>query len=167
MATNLDKVLENFYWRIGATAPTYSGSARTVGRFREWDPEGGTDPSKGTGWTRRFWVEWRDSGEDADAAAVMRESDHVFRVHVLYPRRQGSHRRTQAMIAQDRHDLIKTLRGQIRVDHRLGYDDDHSTADIGLMRRKRMGDELRPFPGNNKVYQFSTDWLCSVREDET
>jgi len=167
MATLLHRVLDNFYWRIGAISPTYSGEGRPVGRFRAWDVEDGRDPAKGTGWTRRFWVEWLGSDEDIGATTnEIREAWHTYRVHVIYPRRQGSHRRTMAMIAQDRHDLCRHLRGAIATDHRLGYDDDNPTTNIGLAKRVRTGDELRLLAGNDKIYELVLEWTCFVLETE-
>ena len=164
MATYLHHVLSNFYWRIEAIDPTYEG--RAVGRFRQWDPNIGLDPAKGSGWTRRFWVEWNGSGIDNDAAAVLRESDHTFTVHVLYQQQQP-HREVMEMIALDRHDLVKTLRGQIPTDHRKGYDDDNPTTNIGLMSRRRSGDDLRPFDPNPRIWEYRIEFTCTVREDET
>ena len=164
MATSLHRVLDNFYWRIQSISPTYTG--RVKARFEEWDPDIGLDPAKGSGWARKFWVEWNGSGPTNDAAAIQRESDHTYVVHVLYPRK-GPHRETMDMIAQDRHDLEKTLRGQIPTDHRLGYDDDNTTTNIGLMSRRRAEDDLRPFPLNNEIWELRMEYECSVREDET
>ncbi len=166
MATDLDKVLLNFYWRIESIDPTYTGSV-VVDRFRRWDPEIDSRPDEGTGWARRFWVEW--VGSDADGMSTsdpLREANHLYRVYVFYPR-TGQNLETQRLVALDRHDLIKMLRGQIGTDHRLGYDDDHQATNIGLLSRKRQRDILEPFTENTQILLYSMEWLCSVRESET
>lgn len=168
MATLLHRVLDNFYWRITSTSPTYSGSARAVARFREWDPTDGKDPTKGSGWTRRFWVEWTGSDADEGATSVeLREAWHTYRVHILYSRKNHSHRALMDMIVQDRHDLCRTLRGGIATDHRLGYNDDNATTEIGLAKRYRTGDELRLLDANGQVFEAVTEWKCYVQETET
>lgn len=166
MATSLDKILLNFYWLIEAIDPTYTSSVVT-GRFRRWDPEIDAAPDEGTGWARRFWVEWMGSGSDDGATSdPLREAPHTFRLYVFYPR-TGQHLETQKLVVLDRHDLTKTLRGQIATDHRRGYDDDHPTTAIGLILRKRTGDQLLPHETNDRILLLTMEWLCDIAEDET
>ncbi len=166
MASMLRYVLENFYWRIQAITPSYVGPARAVERFEPWDPQDGRTPTTGSGWTRKFWVERIGSGQDTGATSdVLRESEHIYHTHVLYD--NAKHRRTQAIICDDRDNLAKVLRGVIGTNYRLGYDDDNSTTDIGLMKRWRGDDRTIDYLGDSAIKQVTTEWYCSVREDET
>jgi len=167
VATLLPYVLDNFYWRIEAITPTYT-DALVVARFCECEPPGIETPGEGSGWARRFWVDRVESGDNGtDTDATARDAEHLYIVNVYYPvPALGGHRRASRVIDFDRHDMEKTLRGRIPAyDHRLGYDDNNSTTNIGLTLRKRRRDGTNK--GNPAIWVYSAEWLCSIREDET
>ena len=165
MASNLHLILENFYWRIRTTVPTYEGNM--VQRFVEWDTEDGQNPSNSSGWARRYWVDWLGSNPDDGATSEpLREANYTFRVHIIYPD-TGQHRRTTKAAMQDRNVVHKTLRGQLGANGLRGYDEDNTTTALGLMLRKRTGDELAPYQGSTKIQMLTMEYLCSIAEDES
>jgi len=167
MSSNADLVLKNFAWRIGAIAPTDLATCREG--FEKFNP-GKESPRSGSGWTRRFYIEWLDSGPDIAATCDnQREAWHFFRVHVYYVAGGSDWEAWQALVLQDRHKIRECLRAQANpdtgVDNRLGYDDSHSTTDIGLYERQcDPGDELNK--ENEKLWRYSSQWRCKIRESE-
>jgi len=159
MATNLHRVLLNCAWRTAAVVPTNTTSPL---RFEEYDPIVVPDPPDTSGFTRKFYWQWISSDEDVETTDyTRREAHHLLRLVVEYPLRYPW-TAMQAMIVQDRHDLAKALRDQ---RNRLGYDDDHTTTDIGLYIRKRAGDKIDR-NDHPRFWHYVADWRCKVREDE-
>lgn len=167
MSSNAGLVLKNFAWRIEAITPTDLATCRN--RFEKFSP-GKETPKVGSGWTRRFYVEWLDSGPDIAATSDnQREAWHIFRVHFYYAVGSGDWEIWQALVLQDRHKIRECLRAQANpvtgVDNRLGYDNSHSTTDIGLSERQcNPGDELSK--EDEKLWRFSYQWRCKIRESE-
>lgn len=164
MATQLHNLARNTAWRMEAITPTFTG--RAVPRFQRYDPIlTKIQPKKESGWTRKFYVDWEGSSEDGGATdAEIREAVHIIRVHIEYPP-LGPWETLHDMILQDRHDVVRVLRGIVGTDYRLGYDDSNSTTDIGLMGRFRVRDSLDK-NSNPDVWRLTLEFACHVREDE-
>jgi hypothetical protein len=151
-----DRVYQNFIWRISNTAPTNELSPN---RFRNFDPQKKT-PRAQSGDTRAYYLE-RVRADENSAATDMdrREAWHDYYLHVFYPT-VYPWRDLQKMIAQDRHDLVKTLRS---LPNRLGWSDEFPDYEIGLYERQRESDTTETI---GDVYEMVIHWRCKIREEE-
>ena len=167
MATNLHRVLQNYAWRVESISPSVSGlvsGARVNGQFREYDPNKEPEPQQSTGWSRRFYVEWMGSdGDEFATDADRREAVHQIRLTVVYPV-VYEWKALQMLIAQDRHEINKTLRSRGRA-YVKGYNDSNTSTDIGLYLRRRRGDVVDK-KTHNGVWLYIVEWDNTIRESE-
>ena len=109
-------------------------------------------------------MQWDGSDEDIDMSDMSeRNAHHTYRLVIVYSVGPDGLKWTDAhdIIAQDRHDLILTLRNQ---GNRVGYDADNTTTDIGIMHRWRVSDDLAT--GNPTTWTLEQRWRCTVNEAE-
>lgn len=94
---------------------------------------------------------------------TQREAVHLIRLHVEYPA-IAPYLSLARQVLLDRHDLLKTLRDPAT---RLGYDDSHTTTDIGLMVRTRTRDVLdKDTDTRYRQWRYTSEWACAIRESE-
>ncbi len=157
MSTYLHLIIKNFRWRIESISPT-SDLVRQL--FRFWDPTYEEDEDESSGFSRSFYVEWNGSEPDSAATdADRREAWHRFTVNLIYPvtlNYQDMH----VLIAQDRHDVIETLRAD---ENRVGYDDNNSTTELGLYNRYCDGDDLIK---EENIWILAQRYRCLIEESE-
>jgi hypothetical protein len=156
MAAQIHSVLGNFYYRIGLIQPT----SKLVNQSFSYriDPAV-VGEEYHSGLMRAYYVEWISSGPDEWATAInRREADHRYHVTVYYPM-VLPWAEMHEIISCDRHDMLIALRGS---NNAVGVDGD-PTLNVGLMHRKRMGDQLTR---DSDVWMFTTSWACKILETE-
>lgn len=160
MAATAQLVFENFIWRIESKTPTDT-SVLTEGFLYS---SGYKVPEETR--PRSFSVLWNSSGEDAMAGGDPivedlsgRIADHQYTVEVYY-RAEFGDRDLQKVILLDRHDIAKQLRDPALF---VGYDDDNSSASLGVCDRKRVSDEIER---GEVVWTYRSVWALIISEDE-
>ena len=161
--SDLSSTVENFIWRIENISPTNPIPDRP---FR-YAPEKNFDPDKSKGVARVFEIFWLGSGEDGagepgGGVTDIREriADHEFEVQIAYSTSYLP-RELQQIVAQDRHDVTAALRN---MDNVVGTSDSNSTANIGLIGRNRIRDNLDR--SGTHTWYLRQSWVATIREDE-
>jgi hypothetical protein len=166
MSASANLVYANFVWRIEAVDPT----ASTIGkdRLHAIDPRAihGTDPRTSSGLTRGFVVTWKGCGPQnvVGGAAICdtsssRFADHAFEVAYYYTSKL-KWEDAQKLLLSDRHDGIKALRYP---SSWVGYDDSHTTTDIGLENRTIESEEIEQ---TDDYVVLRQQWRCAIEETE-
>ncbi len=165
MASTLNRVLQNFVWRMDAITPT---DATIIGqnRFIQTDPFR-IDPEQSSGLTRHYSVLWMGggSGQTVGEEGVIdgltdREATHTIELRTYYHPSKIKFDRLQLAIAQDRHDILKTLRDP---DTFVGYNASNTATDIGLLDRYNT-DETVDY--SDTLITVTYGWQCIIRESE-
>lgn len=157
MATQLDKILQNFVWRIEQIAPTSTLETKLFRSFDPWKLKG----QESSGLQRGFFVTWAGSEADLDVQdGATRTAKHRIAVSVIYAP-QVPYLQVQQLVVLDRHDLLKQLRNP---DSWKGYSDSNPTDELGLNSRFRTEDSLDAEDRQGWVYQST--WECTVYEVE-
>ena len=158
MASAANLVLNNFVYRIGAIDPTAAGDS-----FKYNARSTTLDPDASPGMVRSFGVYFNDSEEAHDVEDITeRWAESTWTVEIAYPVKAArGDESLQAMILQDRHDLIKALRTS---DNKDGTSATAPDTVTGLQYRKFVGDELdREDP---VTWIYTQTWACMIRESE-
>jgi len=112
----------------------------------------------------RFSILWGGSDEDGPYTTFSeRQSVHDIELSAYYPVgvAAGKTIDIQYQIAQDRHNLIALLRDPSLW---VGYADTASSADIGIIERARVSDELDT--GDDNIWVLRMAWQMIIREQE-
>jgi hypothetical protein len=159
MASQADRVLRNFRWRIESTAPTHQRPRKP---FR-WMDLAQMDPDNHPA-LRLFQVRWLGEGQDdGDSVTDLaeRRALHRYGIEVFYAADYDLEV-IQEIILQDRHDLLKTLR-----DPRLfvGTGSGDSTSDVGLQARRSVGIRT-DFDDEERSIILRLEYECEIWETE-
>jgi hypothetical protein len=159
MATQLHRILDNFYWRIEAIDPTSDLCARD--RFFRIDPTQ-LHTAESAGLERGFYILRTTSGADeAVTDQYQRVASHRFDLVVCYAATHGIEE-AQRLMCQDRNDLIDCLRDDQKY---IGFSDEDTTLEMGLIDRIRTSDEFL-MDIDSPVFTMRMTWECRIREVE-
>jgi hypothetical protein len=160
LSAGANLVLRNFVYRVESITPTYSD----VREFFVHNARSTTlDPDASPGMVRSFGVFMETSEEAHDVEDITeRWAVHTFTVEINYPvKSERGDMELQAMIGQDRHDLMKVLRTS---DYKDGISTSAPATVTGLQYRKFVGDELdREDP---ITWVYTQTWECMIQETE-
>lgn len=157
MATTLDKIFQNFIYRIEAITPTSNICGKNFNRL---DPKQ-IALNESAGLERNFVITYLGSdSDDTPTDEAIRTAEHKFLVQVLYNPGRGWEV-AHELILNDRHDLIKALRDDAKFD---GYDSSHTTDAIRLHGRIRENDEIDM--SDPDVWVYRAIWKCYITEEE-
>jgi len=159
MASQADRVLHNFRWRIEGTAPTHQRPRKP---FR-WMDLAQMDMDNHPA-LRLFQVRWLSEGrDDGDSVTDLaeRRALHRYAIEVYYAADYDL-ATIQEIVLQDRHDLLKTLR-----DPRLfvGTGSGDSTSDVGLVARRSVGIRT-DFNDEERIIILRLEYECEIWETE-
>ena len=155
--SGLHRVLQNFRMLIESITPTEL--LRTGARFRWSDPQR-TDADVSAGTARTFCVVWRGSTAVHEVEDLTeRWAIHEFAVDVSYPAEMEAEFR-HMVVAQDRHDIVKTLRDPT---YFVGYPGS-AVPSIGLHSRELATDELTQ--ESPQTWRYRQTWRCVICEAE-
>ena len=158
MASNADRVLSNFRWRVESISPTHQRPRKP---FR-WLDLATVDADRHPV-ARVFQVRWLREDDTGDSVTdlVERRALHRYVLEVAYATDYDLVT-LQEIILQDRHDIIKALR-----DPRLfvGTSSSDASADIGLQARRHIDARLEMM-ADTKMATLRIEYGCEIWETE-
>jgi hypothetical protein len=164
MGANVDKVLDNFEFRIEEVTPTFE-MPELPPHFTAIDNLR-NPPDETEGLTRVFELLWVGAdmenviGERTVSDGLFcRTAEHRFKIDMFYSNKLGR-RWVQKAVLRDRHDIIRHLR---LPDTWVGVSLESSAGDIGLDDRVREEEELEP---GDPFWTHTTIWKTVIRESE-
>lgn len=158
MASLVQLVRKNIIWRISKITPTSAISARL---FVEHDRAHQRPADMSSGTSRGFYVQYLRGGQVLETSnMITRERFHYFEVVVAYSNKRGLTDFHDLMIS-DSFDIVGSLRQD---DTWTGYDDSHTTTDVGIQNRVLEGEAVED-NGENTFFLRQT-WEHLIQETE-